>query len=85
VTGIALRIDRQRDGLLLMPIPHGARGSVLLRLDRLAPKHAGREGTVMALDAKRRPLGAAVFSRSGSELTLTLDRPEAWFYKITLK
>ncbi|NOY79447.1 MAG: hypothetical protein GXP31_00430 [Kiritimatiellaeota bacterium] len=84
VTDIAVRIDRLNDGLLIMPIPHGRRGKLRLRLAELLPGKAIKSVSVSALDAKKERLGPVSFTRTADAVAFETMRPEAWFYRLSI-
>ena len=75
----------EADGFLIMPIPHGVRGAVQLRLDKLFPGMAPRTAEVEALDRARKRLATASATRRGPVLGLDADRAKAWYYRVTMR
>ncbi|OGV70792.1 MAG: hypothetical protein A3K19_19135 [Lentisphaerae bacterium RIFOXYB12_FULL_65_16] len=83
-TDVTLRIDKLPDALLLLPIPHGAKGCALLRPDRFGRIVPGAAAEVTILDKDMKPLATAAAARAGNDIVVLLDNPDAWFYRIAL-
>jgi hypothetical protein len=84
-TDITVRIDRETDGLVVMPIPHGKEGTVVLHMDRILPGRAMTAPQATALASDRTPIGDAPLIQTGATLTLQTTVPEAWFYRVSLR
>ncbi len=79
----AVRIDRLDNELLVMPIPHGRAGTILLRMERLLSGRPWRGFGVVALDARRQPIrGAVPVTRTEDGIRFRTSLPDAWYYRI---
>lgn len=81
-TNITLVIHKEDDGLVIMPIPHGEKGQVRVRLDRLLP--AARPGAVRvsALDQNRQQLRSVAAAVAGYTATFETSIHNAWYYEV---
>jgi len=81
-TNIAIVVEKQRNGLAVMPIPHGVRGGVELRIGKLLPSAAGAKLHVTALGADRKPLAEIPSQAKDDTLSFETSHPKAWFYAV---
>ena len=82
-TNITLVIHRQDGRLRLMPIPHGARGAVGLKLDQLLPGPPARDVEVWALGADNARLAQIAARRERGVVAFETSNPKAWHYEVS--
>jgi hypothetical protein len=81
VTDAAMRINKEKTALTVLPIPHGQRFNITLRLNKIqgGPTKVTK---VTALDRNKKELGRVDFKDDAGEVTFPGTYADAWYYRV---
>jgi len=82
VTNAAMRISKEKNALVVLPIPHGQTFNLTLRLNKITGDKPAKVSKITALDRDKKELGKVDFKESGGAITFSGTYPDAWYYRI---
>ncbi len=84
ITDGTIRINKEKNGLTILPIPHGYKFNITLRLSKILGKPA-KVVKITALDKDKKEIGKVDYKEiAPGEINFTGIYPDAWYYRVLI-
>jgi len=80
-TDATLRINKEKAALTVLPIPHGQKFNLCLRVKKILGDSA-KVTKVTVLDKDKKELGKVEFKDNAGEISFAGTYPDAWYYRV---